>query len=67
MIADSKIRDFADLYRVLYDEIDSYGNGHIGPIILLIAEYQYKDSFSVNKDINVAALFGQIIGELNKK
>ena len=67
VIADSKIRDFADLYRVLYDEIDSYGNGHIGPIILLIAEYQYKDSFSVNKDINVAAMFGQIIGELNKK
>ena len=66
-IADAKIKDFADLYRLMYDEIEIYGNGHIGPIILIIAEYQYKDSFSVNKDINVAAMFGQIIGELNKK
>jgi DNA polymerase III delta prime subunit len=66
-IADAKIKDFADLYRLMYDEIESYGSGHIGPIILIIAEYQYKDSFSVNKDINVAAMFGQIIGEINKK
>jgi hypothetical protein len=51
----------------MYDEIDSYGNGHIGPIILTIAEYQYKDSFSVNKDINVAAMFAQIISELYSK
>ena len=67
LIADSKIKDFADLYRVLYDEIESYGTGHIGAIILIIAEYQYKDSFSVNKDINVSAMFAQIISELNKK
>jgi len=66
-IADAKIKDFAELYRLMYDKIDEYGNGHIGPIILIIAEYQYKDSFSVNKDINVAAMFGQIIGEINKK
>ena len=66
-IADAKIKDFADLYRLMYDEIESYGSGHIGPVILIIAEYQYKDSFSVNKDINVAAMFGQIIGEINKK
>ena len=66
-IADAKIKDFADLYRLMYDEIESYGSGHIGPIILIIAEYQYKDSLSVNKDINVAAMFGQIIGEINKK
>lgn len=66
-IADAKIKDFADLYRLMYDEIESYGSGHIGPIILIIAEYQYKDSFSVNKDISVAAMFAQIISEINKK
>jgi len=67
IIADAKIKDFAELYRLMYDNIEEYGNGHIGPIILIIAEYQYKDSFSVNKDINVAAMFAQILAEINKK
>jgi len=66
LIADSKIRDFADLFRILYDEIDVYGTGHIGPVIMIIAEYQYKDTFSVNKDINAAAMFAALIGTIKK-
>ena len=66
LIADSKIRDFADLFRILYDEIDVYGTGHIGPVIMIIAEYQYKDTFSVNKDINAAAMFDALIGTIKK-
>ena len=29
LLADSQIRDYADLFRLLYDEVDSYGKGHI--------------------------------------
>ena len=40
LIADSQIRDFADLFRLLYDEVDSYGQGHIAECILVIAKYE---------------------------
>ena len=29
LLADNKITDYADLFRLLYDEVDGYGKGHI--------------------------------------
>ena len=66
-IADSKIKDFSDFYRVMFDSVDEYGQGHIGPIILILAEFQYKDSFCVQKDLNTIACLASIISEINKK
>ncbi|SVC76403.1 uncharacterized protein METZ01_LOCUS329257, partial [marine metagenome] len=44
ILADAKVTDFADFFRLLYDEVDSYGSGHIAEVILLIAKYEQSDS-----------------------
>jgi DNA polymerase III delta prime subunit len=62
LIADSQIRDFADLFRLLYDEVDSYGQGHIAECILVIAKYELSDSQVVDKEINVMAMLIELLG-----
>ena len=64
VIADSKVKDFTALYTFLFDNLDEFAVGHIGAVILLIAEAQYKDAQVVDKEINVMAMFVNIIGEL---
>ena len=64
IIADSKVKDFTALYTFLYDNLDEYAVGHIGPVILIIAEAQYKDISVVDKEINVMAMFINLLGEL---
>lgn len=64
IIADSKVKDFTALYTFLYDNLDEYAKGHIGPAILIIAESQYKDVSVVDKEINVMAMFINLLGEL---
>lgn len=64
IIADSKVKDFTPLYTFLYDNIDEYATGHIGAVILIIAEAQYKDASVVDKEINIMAMFINLLGEL---
>ena len=33
LLADNKITDYADLFRLLYDEVDGYGKGHLAECI----------------------------------
>lgn len=66
LIADSKVRTFEPLYQHLFDDIDDWGAGHIGPCLLVLAESQYKDSLVVNKELNVSAMMIQLITELGK-
>jgi DNA polymerase III delta prime subunit len=64
LLADSQVKDYSGLYRHLYDNLESFATGHIAPIILIIAETQYQDSFCVDKEINVMAMFIKIINEI---
>jgi replication factor C small subunit len=64
IIADSKVRDFTPLYTFLYDNLDEFAHGHVAPCILIIAEAQYKDSSVVDKEINIMAMFVNILGEI---
>ena len=64
IIADSKVRDFTPMYTFLYDNLDEFATGHIGPVILIIAEAQYQDASVVDKEINIMAMFVKIINEL---
>jgi len=64
IVADSKVKDFTPLYTFLYDNIDEYATGHIGAVILIIAEAQYKDASVVDKEINIMAMFINLLGEL---
>jgi replication factor C small subunit len=63
-IADSKVKDFSALYRFLFDELDNYAKGHIAPVILILAEAQYQDSFAVDKELHVMSMMVKLINEL---
>ena len=62
LLADNKITDYADLFRLLYDEVDSYGKGHVAECILIIARYELSDSQVVDKEINVMAMIIELLG-----
>ena len=61
LLADSQIRDYADLFRLLYDEIESYGKGHIAEVILTIAKYELSDAQVVDKEIKAMAMLIEIL------
>lgn len=64
IIADSKVRDFTPMYTFLYDNLDEFAHGHIAPCILIIAESQFKDASVVDKEINIMAMFVNLLGEI---
>ena len=64
LLADSQIRDYADLFRLLYDDIDSYGKGHIAEVILTIAKYELSDAQVVDKEINAMAMLIEILNSI---
>ena len=67
LLADNHVRDFNQLFRYLYDNVDTFSNGFVSTIILIIAESQYKDSFVVDHEINAMAMFIQIIMEIDQR
>lgn len=52
IVADAKIRDFSDLYALLYQKVDEYSPNNVSGTILAIAEGQYRDVTSPDKEIN---------------
>ena len=62
LLADNKITDFADLFRLLYDEVDDYGKGHVAECILIVARYELSDSQVVDKEINAMAMIIELLG-----
>ena len=62
MLGDNQISDFADVFRLLYDEVDDYGKGHVAECILTIAKYQVSDSQVVDKEINAMAMLIELLG-----
>ena len=62
LLLDNKITDFADLFRLLYDEVDDWGKGHVAECILVIARYELSDSQVVDKEINAMAMIIELLG-----
>ena len=62
LLANNHITDFADLFRLLYDEVDGYGKGHVAECILIIARYELSDSQVVDKEINAMAMLVELLG-----
>ena len=52
LLANNSVTDYAELYRLLYDEIETYSNGKVAECILALAEGQYQDVQVVDKEIN---------------
>ena len=62
LLADNNVTDFADLFRLLYDEVDTWGKGHVAECILVIARYELSDSQVVDKEINAMAMLIELLG-----
>lgn len=67
IIADNYVKDFNLLMRYLYENVETYANGFVSSIILILAEAQYKDSLVVDHEINAMAMFIQIIMEIDQR
>jgi DNA polymerase III delta prime subunit len=52
LLADNSVTDYNELYKLLYDEIDTYSHGKEAECILALAEGQYQDVQVVDKEIN---------------
>ena len=64
LLADSKVTDFSDLFRLLFDTVDDWGRGHVAECILILSQYQQSDAVVVDKEINIMAMFIEIIGKV---
>jgi len=64
LLADSKVTDFSDLFRLMFDTIDDWGQGHIAECILILSKYQQSDAVVVDKEINIMAMFIELIGSI---
>ncbi len=62
IIVDSDVKDFQEVYRALYEKYFEKPN-----IIITLAEYQYKHSLVLDKEINMVACLIKIIEELKNK
>ena len=64
IIADSQVKTFEELYRFLFENIDEFASTKVSNCIVIIAEAQYQDTFVVDKEINIMAMFSKIITTL---
>ena len=64
VLLDSKVTDYAELFRLLYDSIEEYAKGHLAEVILVIAKYELSDAHVVDKEINAMAMIVEILQEI---
>lgn len=64
LLADTNVRDYAELYSALYKNIEEYAKGHIAAVILILAEHQHMDANVVDKEINVMAMIIKLLQEI---
>jgi len=59
IIMDSNIRDYNELYRVLFERSDEFTNSAVATLI--IADYQYKSINSPDKEITMSACIAKLL------
>ncbi len=64
LLMKNKVRDFTPLFNLLYDRLDKLTdeNSKKAELILLLARYQNMDSMAVDKEINIMAMFVEMLG-----
>jgi len=62
LLADSKVKDYNDAFRLLYDSIDDYAPGNTAAVILTLSKYQLSDAQVVDKEINFMSCMVEVIG-----
>lgn len=62
IIANSRLQDFTDMYRALYDKLDEYvTEDNIPFVILIIADGLHRDALVVDKEIQFVSTISQIL------
>ncbi len=61
MVADSNFTEYTELYRILYDEVESFGVEKMPEIIADISKGSYQDVLVVDKEINFIATVSNIL------
>ena len=61
LIADNSVSDYSEIYKLLYDEVETYGKKNVAECILNIAEAQYQDVNVVDKEINFMSLIIRLL------
>ena len=61
MVADSNFTEYTELYRLLYDEVESFGVDKMPEIIADISKGSYQDVLVVDKEINFIATVSNIL------
>ena len=64
MVADSNFTEYTELYRLLYDEVESFGLDKMPEIIADISKGSYQDVLVVDKEINFIATVSNILGRI---
>ena len=64
LIADSSFTDYTELFRLLYDEVETFTGDKIPEVIADIASGAYQDVLVVDKEINFIATISKILGRL---
>tara|TARA_Y100000361_G_scaffold100804_1_gene90546 strand:- start:365 stop:1288 length:924 start_codon:yes stop_codon:yes gene_type:complete len=64
LLADSKVKDYSDAFRLLYDNLDDFAGGNKAVSILTLAEGQFQDAQVVDKEINFMAMIIKLLGEV---
>jgi|TARA_R110000744_G_scaffold66978_1_gene136793 DNA polymerase III delta prime subunit len=62
IVANSQVKNFEDLYRYLFENVDEYAKD-VAACILILAESQYQSAFSVDKEINIMGMFYKLLQE----
>jgi hypothetical protein len=60
IIIDANVDDYSNAYRELYDRCSEY-NMDLGKIAFYISEYQYRENFRIDKEINFIAFIQDIL------
>lgn len=53
--------DFTDYFDLLYDKVDEYAPNNVAISIVTLAEYQHKNVFVSNKELNFAACMVELL------
>jgi DNA polymerase III delta prime subunit len=66
IITDNRIKTFDQMFRYIYDKLDTIDVDDMvkATMIVIIAEYQYKDAFIPDHEINAMAMFIELINAL---
>ena len=67
LLADNSVTDYNELYKLLYDEVETYCSTRVAECILAIAEGQYQDVQVVDKEINFMATIVKLLRIIGSK